>query len=157
MIAEREFHSRHQLETGPTGRDNVVTGYGRSSSELSLRRSSLVVGYCEMSVYRKSHNATILWKPIIVKTANITFATNIFLVNFWLKTAITNLAKNAIKFMKFCGFLVKKPRDFSATLFTYRRSHRPGWRTWQYGEHLYQILKKTLRKFLVEESYHHLG
>ena len=36
-------------------RANVVIGYGRSSSELSLRGSSFMVGYCEMSVYRKSH------------------------------------------------------------------------------------------------------
>ena len=43
------------------GRDNVVIGYGRSSSELSLRGSSFMVGYCEMSVCPKSHNAIIIY------------------------------------------------------------------------------------------------
>ena len=59
---------------------------------------------------------------MITKTADITFAINVFLVNFWLKKAITNLAKNAIKFMKFAAF-PSKNRDFSATLFTYGRSN----------------------------------
>ena len=44
---------------------------------------------------------------MINKTADITFAINIFLVNFWLKKSIINLAKSAIKFMKFAAFRPK--------------------------------------------------
>ena len=60
---------------------------------------------------------------MITKTADITFAINIFLVNFWLKKSITNLAKYAIKFMKFAAFSSKSRDSVSATLFTYGRSN----------------------------------